>query len=200
MPTCTPLMPIEGPPCTPFVPAQCPLFASPMRTQGVNARPHARRATPRIAGRAQVPNTPCRARRFRPRPCRAPRCRPRPCRARRCRPRPSAMRARAGATRASQPCVRACLCLLCDPLYCGFFSCPPNAYYVRPSCPPWNRSMVGIGGHMETLNRVYSLSPMPTQGPPWNRSMVGIGGHMETLNRVYSHSPMPTQGNASDVG
>ena len=60
--------------------------------------------------------------------------------------------------------------------------------------------MVGIGGHMETLNRVYSLSPMPTQGPPWNRSMVGIGGHMETLNRVYSHSPMPTQGNASDVG
>ena len=51
MPTCTPLMPIEGPPCTPFVPAQCPLFASPMRTQGVNARPHARRATPRIAAR-----------------------------------------------------------------------------------------------------------------------------------------------------
>ena len=44
-------MPIEGPPCTPFVPAQCPLFASPMRTQGVNARPHARRATPRIAAR-----------------------------------------------------------------------------------------------------------------------------------------------------
>lgn len=152
------------PPMHAFHARPMPTMCAPMPTQGLNARPHARRATPRIAGRAQVPNTPCRARRFRPRPCRAPRCRPRPCRARRCRPRPSAMRARAGATRASQPCVRACLCLLCDPLYCGFFSCPPNAYYVRPSCPPWNRSMVGIGGHMETLNRVYSHSPMPTQG------------------------------------
>ena len=185
-------MAIEGPPCTPFMPAQCPLCAppcppkasthAPMRAVRLLASPGARKYRTRPAARAGSAH----AHAARPGAAHAPAA--------------SAMRARAGATRASQPCVRACLCLLCDPLYCGFFSCPPNAYYVRPSCPPWNRSMVGIGGHMETLNRVYSLSPMPTQGPPWNRSMVGIGGHMETLNRVYSHSPMPTQGNASDVG